>query len=145
MRALLLGMVLITAGCSRPDQLSADKAWIRLPAAADRPAAAYFTLYGGPKDAQLIAVSSDVTVRGELHETATGPGGMMTMRALDRIPVPAGSEVAFRPGGKHVMLYGVPSGLKPHGRSVLLTFTFADGTRVQRRAEVYAAGEAAPE
>jgi hypothetical protein len=53
------------------------------------------------------------------------------MRPLDVVPLAAEGEVRFAPGGRHLMLYGVSPSLKPGGTSIL-TFTFADGSRLER-------------
>ena len=55
------------------------------------------------------------------------------------------TDVAFAPGGKHVMLFDMNPGIVPGGRPVLLTLSFADGSRVSRKADVLAAGDPAPE
>jgi len=70
------------SGCGGPDRVTADDAWIRLPAAPGRPGAAYFTLHGGRSDATLIDVSADVAVRAEIHESMSGAGGMAGMKPL---------------------------------------------------------------
>jgi copper(I)-binding protein len=131
------------AACGGPKELTVEHAWVRLAAVKSRPAAAYFTLHGGPKPATLIAVSSDVAVRSEMHQSMNA-GGMATMTPLDRIAIPAGTDVAFTPGGRHVMLFDVNPGIKP-GRAMTLTFTFADGTRIPLDADVVGAGDPAPE
>jgi len=125
------------AGCQGgPDPLSVEGAWVRLPAVPGRPGAAYFTVHGGPASATLISVRTDIAIQSEMHGTmATG------MRPIARVPVPAGQDVAFAPGGRHVMLFDVNPGVKP-GRLIELTFTFADGTRLLRRAPAVAAGAA---
>ena len=49
------------------------------------------------------------------------------------------SIVAFAPGGRHVMLFNMNPGIKPGARA-MLTFAFADGTRILNNATVVAAG-----
>lgn len=133
----------ILAGCAGPADLSVDEAWVRLPAVPGRPAAAYFTLNGGPQPRTLVRVTADYAVRAEMHETVDG-GGRMSMRPLARVPVPAGEEVAFKPGGRHVMLYDLDPRAKP-GATTLLTLTFDNGFRIYRKAYIVGAGRAAPE
>jgi periplasmic copper chaperone A len=135
---------LALAACSQPKELTVDGAWVRLGAAPKRPAAAYFTLHGGATDATLIAVSTDVAIKSEMHETVSAPGGVMAMRPIQSVPVPAGSTVAFKPGGRHVMLFDVNPGIKPGGRAVLLSLAFADGRRLQQNATVLGAADAPP-
>lgn len=138
-------LAMAAAGCSKPPTLSVDNAWIRLAAIPDRPAAAYFTIHGGPVDQTLINVTTDVAVRSEMHESMTGAGSMTAMKPIASVAIPATKDVTFAPGGRHVMLFNVNPGIKPGGRWVRLTFTFADGRRLQRNAVVIGAGDAAPE
>lgn len=130
------------AGC-QPRALSIDHGYVRLPAVAGGPAVAYFTIHTGATPATLIAVSSDTVIRSELHESMQ-QGSMATMRPLNRIAIGADEDVAFRPGGRHVMLFGVGRSVTPGGRMTLL-LSFADGSRYEYFAPVIAAGAAAPE
>ena len=136
--AALLLPALALAGCSKPKQLYVDHAWVRLPAVRTQPGAAYFTLHGGKTDATLIAVSTDVAIRSELHEGMAG-----AMKPVSSIPVPAGSTVPFTPGGRHVMLIDLNPVVKPGGK-LTLTFTFANGDRILQDAAVLDAGAPAP-
>lgn len=135
---------LALSGCGPEPQLYVSDAWIRLPAVTGRPAAAYFTVHGGPTDARLVNVSGNLAVRSELHETRRMPNGGMTMAPLQAVPVPALKEVEFAPGGRHVMLFGINPAVK-RGSAMTLTFTFADATRIQLDAAVIAAGDPPPE
>ncbi len=67
--------------------------------------AAYCDISNGTsEDAVLVAVGTPVASSVELHETRN-EAGMVRMRRLDRIVVPAGSTVRLRPGGMHLMLF----------------------------------------
>ena len=145
LRFVSLALAALMTGCLQPDEISIDDAWVRLAAVKGNPAAAYFTVHGGPVDATIVTVSSDVSLRSEMHESMSGGGSMASMRPLRSVRVPALTDVKFAPGGKHVMLYDVNSGIKPGGRPVLLTLHFADGTRISRKAQVLGAGDPAPE
>lgn len=137
-------LALWTSACAGPPDLSVDDAWVRLPAVPGRPGAAYFTVHGGPRERTLIAVSADYALRAEMHESMGADHGMSGMRAIGPVPVPAGEEVQFAPGGRHVMLFGIDARAKP-GMTTLLTLTFRDGSRVFRKARLVGAGDAAPE
>ena len=144
MRSLAtLAAAMLLGGCLQPEEITVDDAWVRLPAAAGRPGSGYFTMTGGPADATLISARSDLAIRTELHATVRGPGGRMTMRPLGVVPVPARGEVAFAPGGRHLMFYGLSPSLKPGGTTIL-TFTFADGSRLERKAWAIGPGDPAP-
>ena len=57
-----------------------------------------------------------------MHETLN-VNGALRMAALKMVDVPARARVEFKPGGKHLMLFGLPATLKP-GDELTLTFTF---------------------
>ena len=138
----ILGLVLALASCESPKVIHVGNAWVRLAAVPRGPAAAYFTLHGGPADATLVSVTSDVSIRAEMHESMQS-GSMASMKPIQQVALPAGSKVAFAPGGKHVMLFDVNPGIKP-GSPVPLLLTFADGQRITYKATAVGAGEGAP-
>jgi len=136
----LLSLPALTS-CAKRD-VNVTDGWVRLAAAPDRPSAAYFTVKGGSDADRLIAVSSQVAIRVEMHETLK-EGGMMKMRALDAVDVPAGETVKFEPGGRHVMMWNVNSGIKPGGKMTMM-FTFASGTQLEYPMAVQGPADAAP-
>jgi copper(I)-binding protein len=89
--------------------------------------AAFMTLrnMGGEANA-LIAASSPAANVVELH-THTMDDGMMKMRRVEQIDIPAKGETELKPGGLHIMLIGLKQQLKP-GIKVALTLKFSDGT-----------------
>ena len=141
----ILGIVaaaLLLAGCSKPAELGADKAWVRLPAVAGRPGAAYFTIRGGAQADTLLAVSTPAALRSELHETMDHQGTNSRHPAGD-IAVPANGTVEFAPGGKHVMLFDVGPNVKAGGR-IPLALAFASGKKLELQAQVIGAGDPPP-
>ncbi|ONF97063.1 copper chaperone PCu(A)C [Sphingomonas jeddahensis] len=141
--ASLLATATVLSGCAQEKQLYISDAWVRLAAVEGRPAAGYFTIHGGPADATLVSVSTDVATRTELHESRMTHSGGMAMDSLRQVPVPALKQVRFAPGGKHAMLFNLNPVVKPGG-TLTFTFTFADATRIQQNARVIAAGDPAP-
>ncbi len=135
--ALMVTAVML-AGCEQA-QLGVEDAWVRLPAVSSRPGAAYFTVKGGSAGTNLLAVSSPVAVRTELHEMKQA-GGMMTMAPIKDVPVPAGGRVEFAPGGKHVMLFDLSPTVRA-GTKVPLRLAFANGQTIEVEAEVRAPGQ----
>ena len=57
---------------------------------------------------------------------------MMRMRRLSEVEVPAGGEVNFEPGGRHLMLFGVGA----LGEQVGIQLTGADGQTLEVLFEV---------
>ena len=136
--AMVTGTVPATAAGAA---VTVRDAVVRLAAVPGRPAAGYFTLVAGAAPVELTGVVSPAA-RIELHGS-TMAGGVMRMDRLRAVTVAAGRTIVFAPGGNHLMLFGVPSGVRPGGM-VPLTFVFADGTRVAVAAIAAAAGDAPP-
>lgn len=115
---------------------------VRLAVVPGRPAAGYFTLTAGAAPAELTGVTSPLA-RIELHGTSMA-GDVMRMDRLPAVRVAAGATVRFTPGGSHLMLFDLPTSVRP-GATLPLTFVFADGARVRVDAAVTAAaGPAMP-
>lgn len=65
---------------------------------------AFFRLDNHGDDDRLLAVSSDISGRIELH-THTKENGVMKMRRVDGIALPHGKPVELKPGSYHVMMF----------------------------------------
>lgn len=63
-------------------------------------------------DCELNAVVSDLAERVEFHQHIHEQG-MMKMRPIQTVQVPAGEQVDFSPGGLHIMLFDVTKNLQP--------------------------------
>jgi hypothetical protein len=120
---LLLGVALVSGRLahSAPVQLTVGDATVRLSVVPGRPAAGYFTLNGGTQADRLLGVASSMA-RVEMHETVMA-NGRMRMTPMKTVDVPAGRRIAFAPGGKHLMLFGLPASVRP-GDEVGLVLTF---------------------
>jgi len=140
--ALAALAILSLAGCAKEEQLMVTDAYVRYSPVPDNPSAAYFTVHGGPQDVSLIGVSSEVAIRSEMHETMPG-GDMASMKPIMNVAIPAGSEVKFEPGGRHVMLWNINPGIKPP-KSIRLQFAFSNGERLLADAPLVPAGQAPP-
>lgn len=141
----LTSLFLALAGCQQaaPKAASVDHAWVRLPAVSGRPGAAYFTVHGGAVEDRLMVVASPQAIRAEMHNMSMD-GGIMKMAPIDGgLAVPAGGDVAFDSGGKHVMLFDISPKVLPGGK-MTLTFTMASGQKFEAEAAVIAAGDEEP-
>lgn len=99
---------------------------IKLGATPDSPAAGYFTVKGGEKPVELVAVTADLARRVEMHESVK-QDGMMTMRAIRRAPVAAKGKLEFGPGGKHLMIWNInPAAIKAGRLPMVFIFTNND-------------------
>ncbi len=88
----------------------------------------------GSSDRVLVGGSSPAAKVVELH-SHTMEGGMMRMRQVEKIDLPAGKDVSLEPGGLHVMLIGLKQNLTP-GENVPLTLKFEDGSEVTVNAPI---------
>jgi copper(I)-binding protein len=61
--------------------------------------------------------------------------GMMRMRKVDKIELPAGEVISLKPGGLHVMLIGLKQKLVPGG-TIGITLNFDDGSELKLDAPV---------
>ena len=82
----------------------------------------------------LLSASSAAAQTVELHETKKD-GGVMKMRPVTKIDVPAGGKIEMKPGGYHVMLLGLKRDLKK-GDKVAVTLKFERGGEVSAEATV---------
>lgn len=88
----------------------------------------------GADDRALLSAASGVADVVELH-THLMEDGMMKMRRVDQIDLPAGETITLAPGGLHVMLIGLKQQLQP-GDDVPLTLTLDDGSELSLTAPV---------
>jgi len=142
---LLLGLAAVTGSLARSaeiDRPAVSMAAVRLAPVAGRPAGGYFMIMGGKTADRLLGVDAPKPIRVELHETKKA-GGAMTMVAIPSLAIAPGEHIMFEPGGKHLMLYGVPADVKPGGK-LKLTFRFEKAGPVTLDATVTAAGAAVP-
>ncbi|MEM9600516.1 MAG: copper chaperone PCu(A)C [Pseudomonadota bacterium] len=78
----------------------------------------------GDLDRRLVSASSPVADTIELH-THTMTDGVMAMREVEGIDIPAGESVVLRPGGFHLMMFGMA--LEEGQVDAPVTLTYANG------------------
>ncbi|WP_313809487.1 copper chaperone PCu(A)C [Sphingobium sp.] len=125
---IALAAPLALTACGDPAPTYVDQAWVRLSPNKDTPSAGYFVAHGGDAGTQLRGVLTDYALKVEMHESMNH-GGMMKMEPLQSVDIPARSTVAFAPGGKHLMLWGVNDTAIARGK-MTLTFLLANGDRL---------------
>jgi len=120
---------------ARAGDIEIVSAWARATPGRAPNGAAYVTITNtGASDDRLVAVETAAAGRAEIH-THTMAGGIMKMEKVDYVAVPAGATVAFRPGGLHLMLFGLKQPLKV-GETISLTLVFAKAGRITVTAPV---------
>jgi len=162
--SLLAAGALVVAACGGDDdagsaEVSVTGAWARTSPMASDLGAAYMVIES-PIDDRVIGASAPLTVAGrtEIHETTMAPpatdagdmddmtdmdgtddmddmGGMMTMRQVGHIDLPAGQPVALEPGGLHVMLIDLREPLEA-GATFDIRLSFAEQDPIDVTVEV---------
>lgn len=93
--------------------------------------AIFFELMNHGEADRLIAASSDVASRTELHTHQEDANGVMKMIHVEEgFELPAGDSVMLARGGKHVMLMGLTQPLED-GATVSLTLVFEKAGEVK--------------
>lgn len=133
-RAGAMGKMDMKGSMEKMDKMSGDKGGMS-PMAEGGTGAVYVTLSNaGPQADALISASSDTARAAELHEVQQAEG-VMKMRPVKSIPVPAGGTVELKPGGYHIMLLDLKKDLKP-GDTVPVTLSFEHGGELRIEAAV---------
>jgi protein SCO1/2 len=110
------------------DVVGIINAWVRETDAAAKAAAGYMTLTNvAPEEVTLVKIESDLFESIEMHEMAM-TDGLMAMRQITDLVIPANSQARFEPGGWHLMLKE-PSHLLTSGEIVDMTLIFKSGTK----------------
>jgi copper(I)-binding protein len=127
---IVLSLFTITA-CQQSEPIQIGHAWVRAPAPGQVVAAAYMEIKS-VSDVALTQVSSDVAQICEIH-SMTMDKGIMRMRMLPQLNIPAQQSVFLAPGKTHVMLIDLNHDLKLGEQvPITLTFTRPDGSQIQR-------------
>jgi len=127
-RALLLALCLAGTPALAQSPAAGDltvvaQPWARPTARSAPNGAVYLTIANkGPAADRLIQAHAEVSARTELH-THLNDGGVMRMRPVAAIDIPAGGTAELKPGGLHVMLLGLKAPLAA-GTRFPLTLTF---------------------
>ncbi len=132
-------VALLAAGLAAPaatqgvkkDGLTIDRPWARETARGQSAGGGFLTITNTARaDERLIGGSTPVATRVELHSMSM-EGGVMRMRPLKQgVPIPAGSSVALKPGGLHIMFIGLKRPLT-RGETIPVTLDFARTGKVQ--------------
>jgi copper(I)-binding protein len=133
--ASLLAVVSLGARAEGPAQVSVSGAYARAVPPGQPNSAVFMTLTNDSDSPRALVSATSPSARTvELH-THANEGGMMRMRRIERIEIPAHGKAELKPGGLHVMLIGLKGDLNP-GSGVGLSLTFDDGTKQEIEAPV---------
>ncbi len=133
----------LTVSLSAQAQVSVKDAWVRATVPQQKATGAFMQLQS-VQDAKLVSAQSPVAGVVEVHEMSMD-GGVMKMRAIPSLDLPAGKSVELKPGGFHVMLMDLKAQVKD-GDTVPVTLVVEgkDGKRQSVELKVPARTAAAP-
>jgi len=126
-KTILGVMALLISAQAWASEVAVSGAWVRATASGQDNAAVSLHITS-QKDARIVGVTSPISASAEIH-TMTHENGMMMMRPVDALALPAKKELSVG-DGEHIMLIGLKHPLKA-GDSVPLTVTieFADKSK----------------
>ena len=108
-------------------ELIIKSAWIKEAPPNASVNAGYMMLVNSEKQLKTLQrVESSWFDRVEIHEMAMDGDGMMEMRELEALQIPAGDRVELKPGGKHLMLIDPTKPVKV-GDKIDLLLTYENG------------------
>ncbi|UXY15078.1 copper chaperone PCu(A)C [Chitiniphilus purpureus] len=149
MKQMLMGAVLALSAATAvahefvAERLLIEHPWARASAPGAKVGGVFMVFNNSEGEADaLLAVKTPVAEQAELHSMRMEQG-VMKMRQVPRIEIPAKGKQALAPGGLHVMLQGLKQPLK-EGSQFPLTLTFERAGTVQVQVKVEALGAAQP-
>lgn len=108
-------------------EISVSASYVRLVPPGTPTSAAFMKIQNnGSVERKLIRAESTIAKAVELHNHIND-NGMMKMRQIKEIAIPAKGETSLKPGSYHVMLIDLKQALK-EGEKVALTLVFDDGS-----------------
>lgn len=137
---VLLGLCAFatSAVAAEPACVSLREGWVRMPPGVMPMAAGYGQIRNDcGKAVVVVAAGSKAFGDVSLHET-TLVDGVSRMRAVERLPIAAGTTVTLKPGGLHLMLMQPEVALK-EGAQLPLRLSLEDGRKVDGTLQVRSA------
>ena len=116
-------------------QVKVEDAWARATVQGQKATGAFMKITA-PQTTRLISIITPVAGVAEIHEMKMD-NGVMQMRALPGLDLPANKSVELKPGSYHLMLMDLKAPLMKDS-SVALTLTFKDakGKETQQQISV---------
>lgn len=134
-RILTFALLALSATTGFAADIEIKAPWVRGTVAGQTATGAFMEVTS-KAGATLVGAASPVAGVTEIHEMKMD-GGVMKMRAVARLDLPAGKPVILGPSGYHVMLMNLKQTIKP-GDSVPLTLQFEGKDKKVEMVEVVA-------
>jgi periplasmic copper chaperone A len=91
--------------------ISITHPWARATPGAVKNSAAFMVFSNKGAADKLLSVTGDIAREIQIHSMVT-EAGVMKMREIKSLDIPANGKAELKPGGYHVMLIGLKDGLK---------------------------------
>jgi len=130
MKLKLLSTLILIISSLSASSLSVESPYVRATPPGVPNTAAFMTLKNNiDEDISIMSASSSVAEVLELH-THDMTNGVMSMYQIKKIDVEAKSATVLKPGGYHVMFFGLKNPLK-EGQNVDLELTLYNGEKIK--------------
>ena len=137
--ALSFASLAVAAHEYKTGKMMIEHPWVRV-TMPGRPGGGYMTVHNmGERADKILSATSSMAERVKLHTHIMKDGKMM-MRHVEHVEVPAKGHVEFKPGGLHLMIFGIKSQIKP-GDKLPLTLVFENAGSVEMEAQVEGMGK----
>lgn len=113
---------------AKDDNLVISQAWVRATVPGQEVSGAFMNLTN-PTNAMLIKAESPIAEIVEIHSMSMR-NGVMEMREVMELELPAGKTVQLAPGGFHIMLINLTKQLKP-GDTVPIKLTIKSASNIE--------------
>lgn len=107
----LLGLAVVSFKVLSDEPITVTDAWVRATAPGQSVTGAFLAITS-PERAKITGVQSEAAESAEMHVSQLD-NGVMKMREVRKIDVPAGQTLHFAPGGYHIMLIDLKRSLTP--------------------------------
>lgn len=135
MKKLMTLVAALTLSASVFAEISVDHPYARAVPPGQPNSAVFLTLQNnGNEEVSLVSASTSVAEAAELH-AHIHEEGMMKMRRVPEMTIPANDQVELQPGGLHIMLIGLKQTLA-EDQTIDLTLNFSDGSSEKLDIEV---------
>lgn len=126
----MIAFLTLSAGA----KVTVENAWVRqMPPGMDV-TAGFMVVKNDGKKTEIKKIKAGFAKVAELH-THVVEEGIMQMRKVDSMTVPAKGELKLRPHGKHIMFFGVKSSLKA-GDKEKVEIILSNGEKIEAQFEI---------
>ena len=128
LKAILLVLTLLAggSGATAQSQLSWSEGHVNALIPGQEVSAGYLRITNnGEQDETLVGFASAAAAMVQLHESSMS-NGMMSMKHIESIVIPAGDSIQLQPSGLHLMIMGTNKEAFA-GESISIDFHFESG------------------